>query len=71
MRATGSRIVTTIRSLGFAMWKSEIVFEELPSDDPKVRQPDITRAREILGWEPKVRRRDGLRKTLEYFQRKI
>lgn len=51
--------------------KSEIVFEDLPSDDPKVRQPDITRAREILGWEPKVRRRDGLQKTLEYFQAKL
>jgi dTDP-glucose 4,6-dehydratase len=44
---------------------SEIVFEGLPTDDPKVRQPDITRAREILGWEPKVSLDDGLRRTLE------
>jgi dTDP-glucose 4,6-dehydratase len=44
---------------------SEIVFEGLPVDDPKVRKPDITRAREILGWEPKVTLDDGLRRTLE------
>lgn len=51
--------------------KSEIVFKDLPADDPKVRQPDITRAKEILGWEPKVQRREGLLKTLEYFRSKI
>jgi dTDP-glucose 4,6-dehydratase len=45
--------------------KSEIVFEALPIDDPQVRQPDITRAREILGWEPEVTLRDGLQRTLE------
>ncbi|HYW29709.1 MAG TPA: UDP-glucuronic acid decarboxylase family protein [Gaiellales bacterium] len=44
---------------------SPIVFEGLPEDDPKVRQPDITRAREILGWEPKVGLDEGLRRTLE------
>jgi dTDP-glucose 4,6-dehydratase len=44
---------------------SEIVFEGLPTDDPKVRQPDITRAREILDWEPAVSLEDGLRRTLE------
>ncbi len=44
---------------------SEIVFEALPVDDPKVRQPDITRARELLGWEPEVELRDGLDKTIE------
>jgi len=43
----------------------EIVFEGLPTDDPKVRQPDITRAREILGWEPRIPLEEGLRKTLE------
>jgi dTDP-glucose 4,6-dehydratase len=43
---------------------SEIVFEALPVDDPKVRQPDITRARELLGWEPEVELRDGLEKTI-------
>src|SRR6187397_1714412 len=45
---------------------SEIVFEALPVDDPKVRQPDITRARELLGWEPEVELRDGLDKTIEH-----
>jgi len=44
---------------------SEIVFEGLPTDDPKVRQPDITRAREVLDWEPKVGLEEGLRRTLE------
>jgi UDP-glucuronate decarboxylase len=45
--------------------RSEIVFEALPVDDPQVRQPDITLAREILGWEPKVSLREGLRRTIE------
>ena len=45
--------------------RSEIVHEALPMDDPKVRQPDISLAREILGWEPTVALRDGLRRTLE------
>jgi dTDP-glucose 4,6-dehydratase len=45
--------------------KSEIVFEALPTDDPQVRQPDITLAREILGWDPKVSLREGLQRTLD------
>jgi dTDP-glucose 4,6-dehydratase len=44
--------------------KSEIVFEPLPTDDPQVRQPDITLAREILGWEPKISLREGLKRTI-------
>ena len=44
--------------------KSEIVFEALPIDDPQVRQPDITRARQVLGWEPEIALADGLRKML-------
>jgi len=44
---------------------SELVYEGLPEDDPKVRQPDITRAREVLDWEPKVGLEEGLRRTLE------
>ena len=50
---------------------STITFEDLPADDPKVRQPDITRAREILGWEPRVDRADGLRRTLDYFRERV
>ncbi|TNE75364.1 MAG: SDR family oxidoreductase [Bacteroidetes bacterium] len=46
----------------------KIVFKELPMDDPKQRQPDITRAKEILGWEPKVGRAEGLKRTYEYFK---
>jgi dTDP-glucose 4,6-dehydratase len=45
--------------------KSEIVFEALPVDDPQVRQPDITRARQLLGWEPQVSLEDGLRQMLQ------
>ena len=45
--------------------KSEIVHEALPTDDPQVRQPDITLARDVLGWEPTVELREGLRRTLE------
>ena len=51
--------------------KSRVVQRPLPEDDPKVRQPDITRARTILGWEPKVPLEDGLRRTLDYFKRKL
>jgi len=47
---------------------SKIVFRELPTDDPKVRQPDITKARKILGWEPRVARKEGLQRTLAYFR---
>lgn len=46
----------------------KIIFKELPQDDPLQRQPDITRAKEILNWEPKVHRRDGLQKVFEYFK---
>jgi dTDP-glucose 4,6-dehydratase len=48
--------------------KSEIVFKPLPVDDPRVRQPDISRARELLGWEPEVGLEDGLGKTIDYFR---
>jgi len=51
--------------------KSEIIFKPLPADDPKVRQPDISLARRVLGWEPKVSRREGLRRTLEYFKQRL
>ncbi|MBW7933891.1 MAG: SDR family oxidoreductase [Gemmatimonadaceae bacterium] len=48
--------------------KAPIVYESLPEDDPKVRQPDISRAKALLGWSPKVDVREGVRRTIEYFQ---
>lgn len=51
--------------------KSEIIHKDLPLDDPKVRKPDITKARKILGWEPKVDRKTGLTKTLEDFKKRL
>lgn len=50
---------------------SKIIFQDLPVDDPKVRQPDISRAREILNWEPKVSREAGLKLTLDYFKSQL
>lgn len=50
---------------------SKIEFRELPIDDPKQRQPDITRARRLIGWEPEVELEDGLRMTLEYFRQVV
>lgn len=51
--------------------KSKIAYQELPTDDPKQRKPDITLARKILNWEPKYTRSEGLTPTLEYFQKKV
>ena len=51
--------------------KSKIVFRDLPEDDPKIRQPDTTRARTLLKWEAKVDRREGLLKTIEYFRSRM
>jgi len=51
--------------------KSRIIFSALPENDPKVRQPDITKAKTILGWEPRVNRQEGLRRTLQYFKKKL
>ncbi len=59
---------TIIRMTGS---KSRLVYKPLPEDDPKVRQPDITRARTLLGWEPKVALEEGLVKTIEYFRTKV
>ncbi len=58
----GQRIIEATNS------KSEISFVELPVDDPKTRQPDITRAREILDWSPQVELQDGLGTTIDYFR---
>jgi dTDP-glucose 4,6-dehydratase len=57
------RIVSLARST------SSIVFQPLPVDDPKIRQPDITRARTLLSWEPRVDVDEGLRQTIEWFRR--
>ena len=51
--------------------KSQIVYQPLPEDDPKVRKPDITRARTLLGWEPTVSLEEGLGKTIDYFRQKV
>jgi len=51
--------------------RSRVVLRPLPVDDPRVRQPDITRARTLLGWEPHVPLDEGLARTLEYFKRKL
>ncbi len=59
---------TIIRMTGS---KSQVVHKPLPTDDPKVRQPDITRARTLLKWEPKVTLEEGLVKTIDYFRTKV
>jgi dTDP-glucose 4,6-dehydratase len=51
--------------------KSRIVHRPLPTDDPKVRQPDIALARKVLGWEPKVGLASGLRRTVRYFRERL
>ena len=51
--------------------EAKIVYRDLPKDDPKVRQPDISLARKLLGWEPKVPREEGLMKTFEYFRKHV
>jgi dTDP-glucose 4,6-dehydratase len=51
--------------------RSKITFRPLPQNDPKVRQPDIRKAKKVLGWEPKVSRQEGLRRTLDYFRRRL
>ena len=65
IRELAERIVALVGS------KSRIVERALPVDDPKVRQPDITRARTLLGWEPKVALEEGLPRTLAYFRHKL
>ena len=50
---------------------SKIVFKELPEDDPKIRQPDTTKAKRLLNWEARIHRSDGLNRTLEYFRKKV
>jgi dTDP-glucose 4,6-dehydratase len=51
--------------------KSTIEYKSLPVDDPKVRQPDISRAKQILGWEPRVNFEEGITRTIEYFRKSL
>lgn len=51
--------------------KSEIIYKDLPQDDPKIRRPNIDRAIEILNWEPQIDRKEGLKRTLEYFKNEV
>ena len=51
--------------------KSKITYQPLPEDDPKVRQPDISKASKILGWSPKIEREEGLRITIDYFKKRL
>jgi dTDP-glucose 4,6-dehydratase len=59
---------TIIRLVGSS---SKIVYRPLPVDDPKQRRPDITRARTLLNWEPKVALEEGLLKTVDYFKQRV
>ncbi|MGB1027714.1 MAG: SDR family NAD-dependent epimerase/dehydratase, partial [Rhodospirillaceae bacterium] len=68
----GNPVEMTIRELAEQVLdltgsKSEIIHKPLPQDDPKTRRPDITKAKETLGWEPKIPLREGLTKTVAYF----
>jgi dTDP-glucose 4,6-dehydratase len=69
IRALAERIVDLVADL--TGHRSRIVARALPEDDPKIRQPDITRARTLLSWEPKVGLDEGLRQTLAYFRQKV
>ena len=59
------------RIIAMTCSKSKIIYQPLPEDDPKVRKPDITRARTLLGWEPTVSLEEGLGKTIDYFRQKV
>jgi len=63
-----SPCIRTMPDRALAPGASTIVYNPLPQDDPKRRRPDITRAQELLGWNPTVDRAEGLRRTLEYFR---
>ena len=69
----GNPVEFTIRECAEAVLEvtgstNPLVFDALPEDDPARRQPEITRARELLGWEPTVQLREGLKRSLAYFQ---
>lgn len=73
---TGNPVEFTIKQLAETVVDmvntgSRVVYQPLPVDDPKQRRPDITKARDILGWEPKVQLREGLAKTIDYFESQL
>lgn len=51
--------------------KSKIIYKDLPQDDPKLRRPNIDKAKRVLGWQPKVNREEGLKRTVEYFKKRL
>jgi dTDP-glucose 4,6-dehydratase len=63
------QLATRIRDLSGS--SSEIVFKPLPEDDPKQRRPDLTRARKLLGWQPRTSLDDGLARTIAYFRERL
>jgi len=63
------KLAENIRSISKS--KSNIIFQELPSDDPLVRKPDITNAKSVIDWEPKVGFEEGIDKTIKFFRKKI
>jgi nucleoside-diphosphate-sugar epimerase len=66
----GSVLLLAERIIEMTGSRSKVVFADLPDDDPRRRCPDITKARELLGWEPVVPLEEGLRKTTDYFRKR-
>jgi UDP-glucuronate decarboxylase len=62
-------LAETVRDLTSS--KSDIVFRDLPQDDPTRRRPDISQAKTVLGWEPKIQIKDGVLRTIAYFEKLI
>jgi UDP-glucuronate decarboxylase len=61
-----SELATIIKDITNS--QSDIVFEDLPEDDPKIRKPDISKAEQLIDWSPKIGIEEGIRKTVEYFK---
>ena len=72
----GNPVEFTIKELAFLIKdlinpRLEIIYKELPQDDPKQRKPSISLAKEVLNWEPKITLKDGLIKTIEWFKNNL